>query len=59
MQDRTSIVIAHRLSTVLDADRIVLLDHGRVAAEGTHTALLSSSPEYAALFTQQMKGLSS
>ena len=50
---RTSLVIAHRLSTVLDADRIVLMEKGRVLAAGTHTELLASSVEYAVLFQRQ------
>jgi ATP-binding cassette, subfamily B, bacterial len=45
-QGRTTIVIAHRLSTVRDADRILVLDGGRVVAEGTHEALLRRSDLY-------------
>ncbi|RYC19059.1 ATP-binding cassette domain-containing protein, partial [Ciceribacter ferrooxidans] len=39
MQNRTTIVIAHRLATVLKADRILVLDGGRIAEEGTHQSL--------------------
>jgi ATP-binding cassette, subfamily B, bacterial len=46
---RTTITIAHRLSTVRDADQIVVIDHGRVAEAGTHTDLLASGGRYAAL----------
>ncbi len=49
MQNRTSIVIAHRLSTVLNAHRIVVLEDGKVESIGTHQALLSQSPLYARL----------
>ncbi len=48
-QGRTTITIAHRLSTVRDADRIVVIDHGRVAESGTHTSLLAAEGRYAAL----------
>jgi ATP-binding cassette subfamily B protein len=47
---RTSIVIAHRLSTVKHADRIVVLKQGRIIEQGTHQALLSSSGHYAELY---------
>ena len=46
MKDRTSIVIAHRLATVIRADRIFLLDCGRIAATGTHEQLITESPLY-------------
>ena len=48
-EGRTTITIAHRLSTVRDADQIVVLDHGRVAESGTHEALLEREGRYAAL----------
>jgi ATP-binding cassette, subfamily B, bacterial len=46
---RTTLTIAHRLSTVRDADQIVVLDHGRVAEAGTHASLLARDGRYAAL----------
>ena len=46
---RTTVTIAHRLSTVRDADQIVVLDHGRVLESGTHSALVSEGGRYAAL----------
>ena len=48
------VVIAHRLSTVVGADRILLLDRGRVSAEGTHEELLENSPLYKKLVETQM-----
>ena len=49
MRGRTTLVIAHRLATILKADRIVVMDRGRVVAEGTHEALLAQGGLYAEL----------
>jgi ATP-binding cassette subfamily B protein len=57
MQDRTTIVIAHRLATVQRADRIVVLDQGRIVAEGTHADLVKSGGLYARLAALQFPGL--
>ncbi|GAA1847567.1 ABC transporter ATP-binding protein [Agromyces salentinus] len=51
---RTLIVIAHRLSTVIDSDRIVVLDDGRVIGEGTHAELVASVPLYRELAEHQL-----
>lgn len=53
---RTLVVVAHRLSTVTDADQIVVLDGGRVAATGTHSELLETSPLYRTLASRQLLG---
>lgn len=49
LADRTALIIAHRLNTVLKADRILVLKHGRLVEYGTHQELLASSGEYAGL----------
>jgi ATP-binding cassette, subfamily B, multidrug efflux pump len=54
MHDRTSIVVAQRISTVLNADKIIVLDKGRVAAEGTHHQLMTSSPIYREIYDSQL-----
>ncbi|MEN8721046.1 MAG: lipid A export permease/ATP-binding protein MsbA [Oceanococcaceae bacterium] len=56
MEGRTTLVIAHRLSTVLHADRIVVIDQGRIVETGTHTDLLARDGEYAALYRLQFAG---
>lgn len=51
---RTVIVIAHRLSTVVDSDQIIVLEDGKVLASGTHSELVKSSPLYADLAKHQL-----
>lgn len=53
MQSRTSLVIAHRLSTVLSADVIVVMEAGRIVAQGPHAELLETCPLYARLYAMQ------
>ena len=55
MKGRTSLVIAHRLSTVLDADHILVMDGGQIVATGTHESLLVSSPLYQELAQHQFQ----
>jgi ATP-binding cassette, subfamily B, multidrug efflux pump len=56
MHGRTSFVIAQRISTVLNADQILVLDKGKIAARGTHEELLESSPIYAEIYHSQLIG---
>ena len=54
MKGKTSIVIAHRISTVKDADQIIYLEHGRIAERGTHAELLALNGAYASLYQKQL-----
>jgi ATP-binding cassette subfamily B protein len=56
MRGRTCFVVAQRISTVLNADKIIVLDNGRIAAEGTHTELLKTSPIYQEIYDSQLGG---
>jgi ATP-binding cassette subfamily B protein len=53
-QQRTLIVIAHRLSTVVDSDQIIVLDHGHVLGIGTHSQLVKTTPLYRDLAKHQL-----
>jgi len=53
-QNRTLVVIAHRLSTVVDSDQIIVLEHGKVIGIGTHSELVKSTPLYAELAKHQL-----
>ena len=53
MENRTSFVVAHRLSTIRDADCILVMNGGRVAEQGTHEELLEKNGFYAKLYNSQ------
>jgi ATP-binding cassette subfamily B protein len=55
MAGRTSFIIAHRLSTVRNADRILVLEDGRIAQQGTHESLLREGGFYARLYRMQFE----
>ncbi len=55
MQGRTSLVVAHRLSTILAADKIFVIDHGQLVEGGTHSELLALDGVYAKLYRQQFR----
>ena len=54
--DTTKIIIAQRISSVQDADKIVVLDDGRISAVGTHNELIKSSEIYREVYESQVKG---
>jgi len=56
LQGRSTLIIAHRMSTVLRADRVVVVDRGRVVEEGRHTDLLASEGVYSRLYRGQFRG---
>ena len=56
MRGRTTIVIAHRPATIALADRVVLLDDGRMVAEGTHDELLATNERYREVLARQSFG---
>ncbi|MEL7430292.1 MAG: ATP-binding cassette domain-containing protein, partial [Pseudomonadota bacterium] len=56
MADRTTLIIAHRLATILKADRIIVMDEGRIIEEGTHKSLIAKKGVYAGLAKLQFNG---
>ena len=52
---RTTLVVAHRLSTIKNADRILVVEGGKIIEEGTHSVLLSQNGEYAKLYNLQFR----
>ena len=56
LRDVTKIVIAQRVTSVMEADQIIILEDGRVHAVGTHAQLLASDPIYQEIYHSQMRG---
>ena len=57
LKNRTAVIVAHRLSTIVNADRIVVFDDGRIAEEGTHTELLARGGVYGRLHALQFASI--
>jgi ABC-type multidrug transport system fused ATPase/permease subunit len=55
MEGRTSLIIAHRLSTVMHADTIFVLEHGRIVERGNHQELIAAGGKYAAMYREQFE----
>ena len=53
MKDRTSFIVAHRLSTIQHADQIIVMDHGRILEQGKHAQLIAKNGFYAQLYRSQ------
>jgi ATP-binding cassette subfamily B protein len=53
-KDSTSFVVAQRISTVLNADKIIVIDEGKVVAQGTHGELIQTSPVYQEIYESQL-----
>ena len=54
MNGRTSFIVAQRISTVLNADKIIVIDKGRIAAQGTHSQLIKTNPIYQEIYNSQL-----
>ena len=54
MKQRTSLIISHRISTIKDADEIIVLENGEIVERGTHESLLSFRGEYYGLYQKQL-----
>ena len=58
LKDTTKLIIAQRVTSIMHADQIIILDEGRITACGTHSELLASSLVYQELYASQQKGVS-
>jgi ATP-binding cassette subfamily B protein len=58
LQDTTKLIIAQRVSSIADADLIIVLDHGKVAAQGSHDELMESCEIYRDVYQSQQEGVS-